>query len=349
MSAANTSAAQAKSEPRKRGCLFSMKRGLKGLGITLVVLVLLGVGYQNIASEIDKRNYPPRGELYNVNGHQMHMVCLGEQSEGRPTVILQAGGAAESLWWYRVQNQLAEQTQVCAYDRAGLGWSEAVATPRDPVVIVGELHALLEQAGVSAPYVMAGHSYGAILARVYAAKYPGEIEGLALVDSMPMHVVEQSEIENARVPFYAAYVPMWMMSQLGLMRFNVRSGFEVNGYPAELVPELAAMQARPQTLETDEAEKGLSGVWALMHASAAATDFGDLPTVVLWASESYATYGRENNDEIAGYSSNSVTRVIDGANHLSILGTESYVRQVSDAILAVIEAAQTGDPLTGES
>jgi hypothetical protein len=47
----------------------------------------------------------------------------------------------------------------------------------------------------------------------------------------------------------------------------------------------------------------------------------------------------------AGYSSNSTTLTIDGADHGSILGNEQYARQVSDAILDVIEAAGTGEPL----
>jgi hypothetical protein len=50
--------------------------------------------------------------------------------------------------------------------------------------------------------------------------------------------------------------------------------------------------------------------------------------------------------EVAAYSSNSITRVIEGANHGSILGTEQIAQQVTDAILNVIEAAQTGEPLT---
>jgi fused signal recognition particle receptor len=61
-----------------------VKRGLKWLGIVLIALVVLGVAYQTIATEIDKRTYSPRGQLYTVNGHQMHIVCMGE---GGPTVI----------------------------------------------------------------------------------------------------------------------------------------------------------------------------------------------------------------------------------------------------------------------
>jgi hypothetical protein len=85
-----------------------MKRGLKWCGIALCALALLGVAFQTIATRIDNRTYAPRGQLYTVNGRQMHMVCLGQSKPGAPTVVLQAGGANESLSWVRVQAQLAQ-------------------------------------------------------------------------------------------------------------------------------------------------------------------------------------------------------------------------------------------------
>jgi pimeloyl-ACP methyl ester carboxylesterase len=142
--------------------------------------MLLGAAYQTSAAETDKRTCSPRGQLYTVNGHQMHLGCMGE---GSPAVILQSGATAESLWWYRVQNQLAQHTRVCAYDRAGLGFSEPTPEPRDGVTIAGELHALLEQAGVLAPYIMAGHSFGAVWTRIFAAQYLQEVAGIVLVGS----------------------------------------------------------------------------------------------------------------------------------------------------------------------
>jgi hypothetical protein len=49
--------------------------------------------------------------------------------------------------------------------------------------------------------------------------------------------------------------------------------------------------------------------------------------------------------EIADLSSNEAIRFVDGADHGSILGNEQYAQQVTDAILDVIEAAQTGEPM----
>jgi pimeloyl-ACP methyl ester carboxylesterase len=342
LTSANNSIEQTNIKSNKRGCLFYIGRGVKWFFIVLIALVLLGVAYQAVATELDNRAYSPRGQLYVVNGRQMHMICMGE---GSPAVILQAGGGADSLWWYWVQNQLAATTRVCAYDRAGLGWSDAASTPRDPVTIVGELHTLLEEAGVQPPYVMVGHSYGSILARVYATQYPQAVTGLALVDSYTVGMVEQSEIDNARLLYYATNAPLYLMQYMGVTRFVLPDQILAMGYPSELVPEMVALRSRNQALATDSDEKGLSAYMALAQASLDASDLGALPVAILWASESYANYNPDAMLEVAGYSTNSVVHVIENSNHGSILGTEQHAQQVSDAILDVIEAAQTGEPL----
>src|SRR5689334_10554261 len=127
--------------PQQRGCFFYVRRGIKWTGITVLVLILAGVAYQLIATEIDRRNYAAPGQLYEVNGKQMHLNCMGE---GSPTVILESGGFSFSIEWYWVQRQLAKTNRVCAYDRAGTGWSEASDQPRTAYQIVEELHTLLD-------------------------------------------------------------------------------------------------------------------------------------------------------------------------------------------------------------
>lgn len=49
--------------------------------------------------------------------------------------------------------------------------------------------------------------------------------------------------------------------------------------------------------------------------------------------------------QVGTYSSNTATRVYDGASHGSIVGNEQYAQRVSNAVLDVIKAAQTGEPL----
>lgn len=333
---------QPKSEPRKRGCLFYAGRALKWLVIALVALVVLGVAYQTIATELDKRNFSPRGQLYSVNGHQMHLVCMGE---GSPTVILQAGAVAESLWWYRIQNQLAQHTRVCAYDRPGMGWSEPASGPRDALTINGELHALLEQADVPAPYVIVGHSFGGILTRIFATQYPPEVVGIVLVDSQlvtPKQFASPSDFDSYKTFFDGTRVVSSAMTRIGLMRLIQPGIFQTGGYPPDIALEMTGLQARDQVIEAYYAENG-PAFPALQAASAAAENLGDLPMSILWASLSPGYHERFSADreEIARYSSNSVTRIIEGADHGSILGNEQYAHQVSSAVLDVIAAAQT--------
>jgi pimeloyl-ACP methyl ester carboxylesterase len=348
VASANETPVEVQSDQRKRGCLFYVKRTLKWFGIALAALVLLGVGYQTIATELDKRSYAPRGELHTVNGHQMHIVCMGE---GNQTVVLQAGFSAESLWWYRVQNQLAEHTRVCAYDRPGMGWSEPVEGLRDALTIADELHALLGEADIPAPYIMVGHSFGSPLMRIYAAQYPEEVVGLVLVDSHPVypkHFASQSEFEQWQSGWNAFTTPLWVMTRTGIIRLTSTAPFQNAGYPADIVPELAALQARNQSFDTYRAEY-IPARLALTEASSAAEDLGNLPMAVLWASQTHGMNQSSPNltgltEELSTYSSNTVTRIVEGADHGSILGNEQYAQQVTDAILDVIEAAQSGEP-----
>jgi pimeloyl-ACP methyl ester carboxylesterase len=339
------STVQPETTTRRRGCLFYLKRGLKWFGIVLVALIVLGVAYQTIATQLDKGKYAPRGQLYTVNGYQMHLYCAGE---GSPAVILQAGGAAETLYWYWVQNQMSEHTQVCAFDRPGHGWSEAVDGARDALTINGELHALLEQAGIPTPYIMTGHSFGAVWTQIYAAQYPEQVAGIVLVDSVivPQPFASQSEFDQWKTPQNVFQALFWGAYRTGLVRLLGPGLFQSSGYPADITPEMVALQSSNHVFDADYAEV-MHGMWALTTAAAAADDLGDLPVVVLWAGQ-----GPMSGDlkavvraEIADLSSNEAIRFVDGADHGSILGNEQYAQQVTDAILDVIEAAQTGEPM----
>jgi pimeloyl-ACP methyl ester carboxylesterase len=338
-----------KQTQNQRGCLFYIGRGLMWFGLILIALVLMGFGYQAVAVELDKRNYTSRGQLFTVNGHQMHIICKGE---GSPAVILQAGATAESLWWYRVQNQLAQHTRVCAFDRPGMGWSEAVGGSRDPLTIDAELHTLLQEANISVPHIVVGHSYGSILTRIYAAQYPQEVAGIVLVDSQlvtPKHFANQNEIDQNRSYWDAVGFLYSAITRLGVTRLSATSAFQNAGYPSDITSEMTGLQARNQVVDAYYAENG-PAFPALQEASAAAEKLGDLPVAVVWASQTFAQNQanptlRPYADELSTYSSNLVTHVVEGADHGSILGNERYAQQVSDIILDVIEAAKTGESL----
>ena len=132
----------------------------------------------------DRWFHPPPGSFYDVGGAagraKMHLYCAGT---GAPTVILEAGLGDDWLQWRKVQPALSQQTRVCSYDRAGYGWSDPRSGSRDSIHINDELHALLQQAGISGSILLIGHSAGGLHIREYATRYPANIVGLIFVDA----------------------------------------------------------------------------------------------------------------------------------------------------------------------
>jgi pimeloyl-ACP methyl ester carboxylesterase len=146
----------------------------------ILLLAAIGATYEAIESSREEREPPPR-RLVEVGGHKMHLDCEGQ---GTPTVVLESGLWDDSIVWHNVQPEIAKLTQVCSYDRAGLGYSD----PRPDQVpdsrnIARHLHLLLANARVSPPYVLVGHALGGMHIRVYQNLYPSDVVGMVLVDS----------------------------------------------------------------------------------------------------------------------------------------------------------------------
>ncbi|MGB8635419.1 MAG: alpha/beta hydrolase [Rhodanobacteraceae bacterium] len=157
-----------------------LRRGLTGLMGLIALLAVSGATYNSLALRHLRSATPPPGKFYTVEGRRMHLYCIGS---GSPTVVLVSGRAESFLVWGKVQTPLSRLTRVCAYDRAGLGWSDAPGGPMVADAIAGRLHGLLEQAGIDGPLVLMGHSAGGLYARDYAGRFPKQIAGLVLVDA----------------------------------------------------------------------------------------------------------------------------------------------------------------------
>jgi pimeloyl-ACP methyl ester carboxylesterase len=165
--------------PRRRGCLWWGLRIIGGLLLLLFVIAVAGALYQSRASAADRARYTPPGDLTPVNGRQMHIHCQGE---GSPTVILDAGQGGWSLEWSEIMPQLNNTTQVCAYDRAGYGWSDPATDDRTPQNAADDLAALLDAAAIAGPYVVVGFSHAGLSTRLFAAQHAEDVVGMVLID-----------------------------------------------------------------------------------------------------------------------------------------------------------------------
>jgi pimeloyl-ACP methyl ester carboxylesterase len=322
----------------------------------LLALVVIGAAYQAMATEIDKRTYPPPGKLVDVNGHLMHINCIGE---GAPTVILESGLGTMSADWANVQPQVAKATRVCSYDRAGTGWSEPGPTPRDPRQIAHELHTLLGNAGIDGPYVVVGQSFGGLYVRMYADMYPKEVAGMVLVDS------SHPDMWSRMPPEVAATLkqPAWKVSAMTFLTrlgvFRLTGGSMTGcGLPAQQCNEEQAYLRSTRYAVTWRQEMLAPERDAQVRATG---DLGDKPLVVLSAGD----HGRDLaagvspaalvrfertwhnlQSELAALSTDSTRIVVEGAGHSSLQTDQQDARVTSEAIVQVAEAVRTDRPPT---
>jgi len=151
-----------------------------GIALFLAVAVSLSARAVEFPQQLDVALDTPPGQLVDVGGYRLHIFCLGH---GEPTVILESGLGGFSLDWIYVQTLLESETRVCAYDRAGYGWSDLGPLPRDSSQIARELAILLEKAQIGPPYILVGHSFGGFSVEYFAKRHPGLVAGIVLVDA----------------------------------------------------------------------------------------------------------------------------------------------------------------------
>ncbi len=337
---------QPHAQRRPRGFFGWVRRMVLGLAILLVALAGAGAIYQTIATARDKAAYPAPGQLVDVGGYKLHIHCVGQ---GSPTVILDAAGANSSASWGLVQPEIARSTRVCAYDRAGMGWSERGPTPRDMRQHVRELHALLSGAGIEGPYVLVGHSYGARVARVYAREHPDAVAGMALIDPGTLDDDPRFPPENrAKLASEARMVGVarWL-APFGVVRVLLPQG----GYDDLPMQQQAASYAFNVTTTFFQTVADQQRALPLTYAQERqVTSLGSIPLVVVSSTTPNDAIRRvwtDINGELAALSTNRIHRVIDGATHMGLVYKREHAQATIDTMRQVVEAARTGQPLAG--
>jgi pimeloyl-ACP methyl ester carboxylesterase len=304
--------------PSKAGRTGRIRRIALGLGVGLTLiagLALAGAGYEAIAARGDAQAYPAPGQLVDIGGYSLHIHCVGT---GSPTVVLDAGLGGTSLDWNLVQPQLSRLTRVCAYDRAGMGWSDTSPAARTPAQIAGELHTLLGKAGIAGPYILVGHSLAGKNVRMFALQHPDEVAGMVLVDARSEYVDEHTspaEVQAFQQAVAAQGKLYGLARRVGLLRLF---GASLEGTPA------MASETRLQMALFAGAQQGLNATFAEAQQRAtddaqlqAAPSLGDLPLIVLASGENmeHLPYWAGAQRQQAALSTNGRLIVAEGSGH----------------------------------
>ena len=302
-------------------------------GGALLTALALGAVAQGALSRLALRGNPAPGQRVVVDGRRSRLLCAGA---GDPTVVLEAGLPGSALTWASITADIAKFTRVCAYDRAGYAWSEAAPPPRTAGNIVRELRLLLQNAGIEPPYVLAGHSFGGLVAQLYAGRFPHEVAGMALVDSAhPDQALRTADLERMSALARATRI----LAPLGIPRLFMpvpAGGTESRDAPTRAMEKELLMTTR--SLRAMAAE--LAGLReSLQEAAAAPPRLGRKPLVVLTEGRRRAEFWHAMQQKLSGLSAAGDWRIVENSGHFI---HHDRPGAVVDALRRVVQSARSG-------
>ena len=333
---------------RRMGCL---KKGLLLLGVLLVLLLGLGMGgliYERRAEAAVVERFPALGQLVLVKGRSMHIHCQGE---GSPTIILDAGQGGWSSDWANIIPQLSQHNRVCAYDRAGYGWSEAAQDERSPQDIAGDLAATLDAAQIEGPYVLVAFSHAGLAARIFAAQYADQMAGLVLIDPATEFDKElmSAELRQQQQAAVGMFQGFGFLARFGLVRLMgpqnmAESAPFISTGPAD--PEVYyAFVAAPQWWDTSTQEfaSGLNDEhMALVRQQGA---IPNIPLIIIGSDVLDATGAKALDDlqtarqnmlsDLATQSAQGEFIIAEGSSHNILTDRPDVVVKAIDATVAI--------------
>jgi pimeloyl-ACP methyl ester carboxylesterase len=332
--------------PERRMTLFVIPLAALLFG----ALVLTGADGVGMLAAADATARP--GKLARLpDGRRLNFRCIGH---GQPTVLFEGGFAATSLAWYKVQPLIAEHHRACAYDRAGYGFSDPGPAPRDGAATAKDLDDGLRALRIDGPYVLVGHSAGALYMRLFADRRPGEVTGMVLVDP---------SIEHQDQRFAAMFGPgagglQGQRSHAQACLAAARAGALPSQDPtlAGCTPKRQPKQTpavynarlaealRPSTWTTQLSE--LDSLWGSTSSEvdAGRPAYGALPLIVLTADGTYAAtppavrpaidgLWRSLHQEIARRSDRGAERLVAGSSHMVMIDRPAAIVQAVDEVI----------------
>jgi pimeloyl-ACP methyl ester carboxylesterase len=321
-----------------------------------VLCVLLGIGAaaEAICEARDRARFPPPGQMVDVGGRRLHLLCKG--TARGPTVVIEQGAGSPSILWWSIQDKVASFARVCTYDRAGYQWSDPAARVRSLEERVADLHAVLADGQVPGPYVMVAHSFGGPLIRLFARTHPDEVAGMVLVDTPEEAVILR--------PSYGAYCRkvslvasgLKIAARFGLVRLaatfmtGVPDGFDAHAFQA-----LKAMVVRPGLFRAmADDPRAFRRQPGILRSLGGAGALGNTPLVVITHGQPFPGSAAileegwvEGQHRLAALSSQSELVVAERSNHMVQSDQPELVIGAINRVVDIVRAgADDGSPPT---
>jgi pimeloyl-ACP methyl ester carboxylesterase len=276
----------------------------------------------------------PQQRVALPGGRTINLVCVGQ---GSPVVILTAGAGDWSEHWQFVQDPIAQRTRVCAWDRAGFGYSDASNAPQSAAATEDDLEKTLSSAHVAGPYLLVAHSAGSYETLLFADRHPQEIAGMVLVDPSLPAMVRQIEAVS---PLAAKVARMDVANRVRAFRSCASNPAQITAADAAIcfhfsesaksfAAGLEPLEHQPQRLET-KASLYEQFEASMNQADKASRNYGAIPITVLTSekqplaalpveqpdkTKALADLWMSGHDQLAALSTNGTNQVIPGTDH----------------------------------
>jgi pimeloyl-ACP methyl ester carboxylesterase len=327
-------------------CIAQVRVAMRGQGRWLVLAVLsltllAGIGgfTETLALAHDKGAVAMPGQRHDVGGRALHLTCGGS---GSPTVVLMSGSGEMSSSWARIASGVAATTRVCAYDRAGQGWSDDAPHPQDAIEMASDLHRLLQVAGEHGPFVITGHSLGGPYAMTFAARYPSDTAGLVLLDaSSPWQFTDLPEYPGQFQMIRRLYSIAAPAARLGIGRLFSTSSF--SSLPQPAAGQVRAFQTTSRALENVRDDASMYRT--AFRQAGALTSFTGKPLVVLTAAGTLKEQpGWDRTQAKLAQLSPCALHTTADTTHAGMMDEPVGASAATKAVLGAVSATRAGSP-----
>jgi pimeloyl-ACP methyl ester carboxylesterase len=304
-----------------------------------IACAAIGGIYETVQETLDRRAHPMHGQLIDVgDGRRVYLSCVGS---GNPTVVLVPGAGEPSSIWAWIAPDVARETRVCVFDRAGRGWSDPAPSQQDGIAVATDLYAALTGVHEPSPYVLVGHSFGGLYVRAFAARYPHQTAGVVLLDA--------TDPRQFTLPAYPAFYEGFRrvsalfpsLARFGVGRLAYRSAY--GGLPSEARAEQYLYWC------TARHARSLRDEWAAtplaMKQADSLVTLGNRPLMVVTALQDALEGWAALQDEVPKLSNNSSHWSLPAATHASLVEDKANAALSSQAIREVVAAVRTSKPL----
>ncbi len=314
------------------------------LGVILLVWLVAAGAAEAVAS-----GHAPRGRMVDIGGRRLRLVCEGPTTSPSPTVWMEAGAFSGAADFAAIQQRLAEKgLRSCAYDRAGMGFSDAAPGPHDGDAVTADLARLIVASGERGPFILMGHSMGGLYVRQFTVAHPDKVAGVVLIEAVTPELMTNPQV----AAFFRRFLTLARLNAFAGPLGLTKPGWFIMVDRIGLPPAAAAEKKRGQ-ISGRQARSALAEVesWgaAARQAEAAGNYDPSVPIAVITAGARAGPFEDARRAPADRSKSGSYVSV-PGAGHSSVLGfdhNEAVVLATLRVASSAQGAAHVTQPLAG--